>query len=184
MSGPMAATNVRLGVLASGRGSNLQAIIDAVEAGALDARIAVVVSNKKDAQALERARKHHIAELFLDPKPFASRDDKREAYDRAILEILKKHNVDLVLLAGYMKIVTPLLDRCLLQSHHEHSSIALAVLPRTRRAEASLGVGRENGRVHRALCDRRRGCRTDHSSSGRADSRTGFAGHISRANSR
>jgi len=109
MSGPMAATNVRLGVLASGRGSNLQAIIDAVEAGALDARIAVVVSNKKDAQALERARKHHIAELFLDPKPFASRDDKREAYDRAILEILKKHNVDLVLLAGYMKIVTPLL---------------------------------------------------------------------------
>ena len=61
---------VRLGVLLSGRGSNLQAIIDAIEAGALSAQIAVVVSNKQDAGGLERARKHNVAQVWLDPKPF------------------------------------------------------------------------------------------------------------------
>ncbi len=102
-------TPLRLGVLASGRGSNLQAIIDAIEAGSLSAQIAVVISNKKDAQALERARKHGVLDVFLDPKPFAGRPDGREAYDRAILDVLRKYDVELVLLAGYMKIVTPVL---------------------------------------------------------------------------
>ncbi len=100
---------LRLGVLASGRGSNLQAIIDAIEAGALHATMAVVLSNKKDAQALERARKHGAPDVFLDPKPFAGRTDSREAYDQAILEVLRQYDVELVLLAGYMKIVTPVL---------------------------------------------------------------------------
>lgn len=102
-------TPLCLGVLASGRGSNLQAIIDAIEAGSLSAQIAVVISNKKDAQALERARKHGVLDVFLDPKPFAGRPDGREAYDRAILDVLRKYDVELVLLAGYMKIVTPIL---------------------------------------------------------------------------
>jgi phosphoribosylglycinamide formyltransferase-1 len=100
---------VKLGVLASGRGSNLQAIIDAIEAGRLDATLAVVVSNKRDAQALERARKHGAPDVFLDPKPYAGQPDSREAYDRAVLDVLRKHGVELVLLAGYMKIVTPVL---------------------------------------------------------------------------
>lgn len=100
---------LRLGVLASGRGSNLQAIIDAIEAGKLDAQIAVVISNKKDAQALERARRHGLPDLFLDPKPYLGLPDAREAYDRVILEALRKHDVELVLLAGYMRIVTPVL---------------------------------------------------------------------------
>lgn len=104
-----AAKKVRIGVLASGRGSNLQAIIDAIEAGRLDARIVLVLSNKKDAAALERARKHGLTEVFLDPKPFAGQPDSREAYDRAVLDVLRKHDVELVLLAGYMKIVTPVL---------------------------------------------------------------------------
>jgi phosphoribosylglycinamide formyltransferase-1 len=108
MSG-RAAKKVRIGVLASGRGSNLQAIIDAIEAGKLDARIVLVLSNKKDAVALERARKHGLADVFLDPKPFAGQPDSREAYDRAMLDVLRKHDVELVLLAGYMKIVTPVL---------------------------------------------------------------------------
>ena len=108
MSG-RAAKNVRVGVLASGRGSNLQAIIDASEAGQLDARIVLVLSNKKDAAALERARKHGLTDVFLDPKPFAGQPDSREAYDRAVLDVLRKHDVELVLLAGYMKIVTPVL---------------------------------------------------------------------------
>ncbi len=100
---------VRIGVLASGRGSNLQAIIDAIEANRLDARIVLVLSNKQEAQALERARKHGLPDVFLDPKPFAGRPDSREAYDRAVLDVLRKHDVELVLLAGYMKIVTSVL---------------------------------------------------------------------------
>jgi phosphoribosylglycinamide formyltransferase-1 len=97
---------LRVAVLASGRGSNLQAIIDAIEAGQVQAQIVAVISNKKDAVALERARKHGLPDLFVDPKPFAGRPDNREAYDHALLEVLAKHEVELVLLAGYMKIVT------------------------------------------------------------------------------
>ncbi len=102
-------TPLRVAVLASGRGSNLQAIIDAIEAGQAKAKIVAVISNKKDAAALERARKHGLPDLFVDPKPFAGRPDGREAYDRALLEVLEKNDVDLVLLAGYMKIVTAVL---------------------------------------------------------------------------
>jgi phosphoribosylglycinamide formyltransferase 1 len=102
-------TPLRVAVLASGRGSNLQAVIDAIEAGEVHATIVAVISNKKDAAALERARKHGVPDLFVDPKPFAGRPDSREAYDRALLEVLEKYNVELVLLAGYMKIVTAVL---------------------------------------------------------------------------
>ncbi len=102
-------TPLRVAVLASGRGSNLQAVIDAIEAGQVHATIVAVISNKKDAAALERARKHGLPDLFVDPKPFAGRPDSREAYDRALLEVLEKHNVELVLLSGYMKIVTAVL---------------------------------------------------------------------------
>lgn len=105
MSGK-SAKKLRVGVLASGRGSNLQAIIDAIEAGKLDAQIVLVLSNKKDAEALERARRHGLADVFLDPKPFAGQPDPRVAYDRAVLDVLRKHDVELLLLAGYMKIVT------------------------------------------------------------------------------
>lgn len=100
---------VRLGLLLSGRGSNLQAIMDAIEGGTLSAEIAVVVSNKQDAGGLERAQKHGVPHVWLDAKPFAGRPDSREAYDRAVLDVLRKYEVDLVLLAGYMKIVTAVL---------------------------------------------------------------------------
>ncbi|MBX3347510.1 MAG: phosphoribosylglycinamide formyltransferase [Nitrospira sp.] len=100
---------MRVAVLASGRGSNLQALIDAIEAGQVQARIVAVISNKKEAVALERARKHGIKDLFVDPKPFAGRPDSREAYDRSLLEVLQQHETELVLLAGYMKIVTTVL---------------------------------------------------------------------------
>lgn len=100
---------LRVAVLASGRGSNLQAIIDAIEAKRIDASIAAVISNKKDAVALERARKHGLNDIFIDPKPFAGQPDSREAYDRTLLDVLQRHNVELVLLAGYMKIVTGML---------------------------------------------------------------------------
>jgi phosphoribosylglycinamide formyltransferase-1 len=100
---------LRVAVLASGRGSNLQAIIDAIEAGQVQAQIVAVISNKKDAVALERARKHGLVDIFVDPKPLAGRPDSREAYDQSLLKILQQHEVELVLLAGYMKIVTAVL---------------------------------------------------------------------------
>lgn len=108
MSGKRTAP-LRVAVLASGRGSNLQAIIDGIEASQVQASIVAVISNKKDAAALERARKHGLKDLFVDPKPFAGQPDSREAYDRALLAILQQHDVELVLLAGYMKIVTAVL---------------------------------------------------------------------------
>ena len=109
MSERSPAGKLRLGVLASGRGSNLQAIIDAIEQGRVQATIAVVISNKRDAPALDRARRHGLTDLFLDPKPYAGQADSRAAYDHAVLDALRKHDVQLVLLAGYMKIVTPVL---------------------------------------------------------------------------
>lgn len=100
---------LRVAILASGRGSNLQAVIDAIETGRVQARIVAVISNKKDAPALERARKHGLTDLFVDPKPFVGRPDGREAYDHELLAVLKRYDVELVLLAGYMKIVTGVL---------------------------------------------------------------------------
>src|SRR5215510_1688446 len=102
-------TALRVAVLASGRVMHIQTIIDAIETGQVHAKIAVVISNKNDALALERARKHGIPDLFVNPKPFSGRPDGREAYDRALLETLTKYDVELVLLVGYMKIVTPIL---------------------------------------------------------------------------
>jgi phosphoribosylglycinamide formyltransferase-1 len=100
---------LRVAVLASGRGSNLQAVIDAIEAGTVQAKIVAVISNMKEAPALERARRHGLSGLFVDPKPYAGRPDSREAYDRELLDVLRRHDVELVLLAGYMKIVTTVL---------------------------------------------------------------------------
>lgn len=94
-----------IGVLASGRGSNLQSIIDAVEQEKLAARIGVVLSNKKQAQALERAAQHRIPAHFIDPTLYAD----RSAYDAALVASLQQHRVDLLVLAGYMRLLTPLL---------------------------------------------------------------------------
>ena len=100
---------LKLGVLVSGRGSNLQAIIDSIRDGSLHAEIAVVVSNKKDAVGLERAQSQGIKGVFHDPSVLKGQPNSREAYDQALVEILQSHGVDLVILAGYMKIVTRVL---------------------------------------------------------------------------
>lgn len=99
--------NRRLGVLISGRGSNLQSIIDSVAAGALDATVAVVISNRAEAGGLVRAGEAGIPALFLNPREYAGRND----YDQAIAETLRAHDVGLVCLAGFMRLVGPrLLD--------------------------------------------------------------------------
>lgn len=97
------ARQVPIGVLISGSGTNLQAIIDAIEAGKLDARIEVVLSNKGDAHGLVRARKHGIAVEVLDHKAFPS----REAYDQAVVDRLRSRGVELVVLAGFMRLLSP-----------------------------------------------------------------------------
>ncbi|AJE03363.1 phosphoribosylglycinamide formyltransferase [Geobacter pickeringii] len=96
---------LKIGVLASGNGSNLQAIIDQVETGVIQARIACVIANKSDAFALERAKRHGIPAFFLDHRAFAG----REAYDAAVVETLRGYGVRLVVLAGFMRIITPVL---------------------------------------------------------------------------
>ena len=90
-----------IAVLVSGRGSNLQAIIDSIESGYLNARIGVVISDVGDAYALERAKNHGIEPVFVNPGNFAS----KELYEKEILVALKKHDTELVLLAGYMRIL-------------------------------------------------------------------------------
>ena len=101
------AANRRLGVLLSGRGSNLQAIIDAIAERRLDASIAVVISNQKNAGGLERARRVGIETLILSHRGWPSRDD----YDRALVSELRSRNVGLVCLAGFMrKVGAPLID--------------------------------------------------------------------------
>jgi phosphoribosylglycinamide formyltransferase-1 len=93
---------VNLGVLVSGRGSNLQAIIDHIEAGRLDAKIKIVISNVSGVFALERARKHGIGSLVISHKEYK----KREDFDQKLVEVLRAHEVELVILAGYMRILT------------------------------------------------------------------------------
>ena len=97
------ANQVPIGVLLSGSGTNLQAIIDAIEAGKLDARIEFVLSNNVDAFGLVRARKHGIATEVLNHKKFPS----REAYDEAVVALLRARGVDLVVLAGFMRLLSP-----------------------------------------------------------------------------
>ena len=94
---------VPIGVLVSGSGTNLQAIIDHIEAKRLDAKIEVVLSNKADAYGLVRAENHGIATEVLDHKQFPS----REAYDRAVVDLLRARGVDLVVLAGFMRLLSP-----------------------------------------------------------------------------
>jgi phosphoribosylglycinamide formyltransferase-1 len=96
---------VILGVLASGGGTNLQAILDAIAAGSLDARVAVVVSNEPGAGALDRARAAGVEALVIDHKAFAD----RRAFDAAVVEALRARGVDLVVLAGFMRVVTDVL---------------------------------------------------------------------------
>jgi phosphoribosylglycinamide formyltransferase-1 len=94
---------VRLGVLVSGSGSNLQSIIDHVEKGLLDAEIRIVISNNPSAFALERAARHGIPTETVIHTDYAD----REAFDRKLVGILRSRSVDLVILAGFMRVLSP-----------------------------------------------------------------------------
>ncbi|MDD2852160.1 MAG: phosphoribosylglycinamide formyltransferase [Desulfuromonadaceae bacterium] len=92
----------RLGILVSGSGTNLQAIIDRIETGEIHAEVACVISNKADAYALSRAARHGIPVVVHENSSFSG----RRLYDAATVEILRSYNVDLVILAGFMRILT------------------------------------------------------------------------------
>lgn len=98
----MSSRTLVLGVLASGRGSNFQAILDAIAAGRLDAKVAIVVSDREDSLALERARAAGLRTQFVNPKTFPT----REAHDASIAGFLRGAGVEVVVLAGYMRILT------------------------------------------------------------------------------
>ena len=93
---------VKIGVLISGSGTNLQSLIDNIETGNIKGKIAVVISNRKDAYGLNRARQKNIDALYIRQKDYES----FENFNDAIIDELKKHNVELVVLAGYLKILT------------------------------------------------------------------------------
>jgi phosphoribosylglycinamide formyltransferase-1 len=96
-------TPLRLGVLVSGAGSNLQAILDAIAAGALAAEVAVVISNRAGAPALDRARAAGVPALTIPHRDFST----REAFDRALVAALRAANVEWIVLAGFMRVLTP-----------------------------------------------------------------------------
>jgi len=98
---------LKLLVLASGGGTNLQAVIDSIEQGKLNAEIKTVVSNNSKAFCLERARTHNIKAIHLSHKMFAT----AEEFDERLLSILKENEIDMIILAGYMKMLSPTIVR-------------------------------------------------------------------------
>jgi len=94
---------INIGVLASGRGTNFQAIVDAIERGELtNAKVVVLVCNNPGAKVIERAKKHGIPYHVID-----HRGKSREEFEREVVKVLRSYNVDLVVLAGFMRILTP-----------------------------------------------------------------------------
>lgn len=94
---------IKLGVLASGRGTNLQSLIDAAERGDIDAEIAVVISDNEDAFALERARKHGLAAVYIAPGKFRTKLEPE--IEQQYVRCLREHGVDLVCMAGFMRVI-------------------------------------------------------------------------------
>ncbi len=113
---------LKLGVLISGNGSNLQSIIDHIEKGKLKAAIKIVISNNPDAFGIQRARKHKINTTILKQKDFKS----KEEFDQNIIKILQENSVDLVVLAGFMRIISPALLKAF---PHRIMNIHPALLP-------------------------------------------------------
>lgn len=93
----------RIAVLASGRGTNLEAILQAVMRGEVSGRVVLVISDREKAPALERARRRGIPAVFVNPRNY--RD--REEFDAAVMDLLRRESVDLVVLAGYMRLLSP-----------------------------------------------------------------------------
>ncbi len=126
-----------LGVLVSGSGTNLQAILDAIAAGTLNARVGVVVSNVANAKALDRAKAARVPAIVVDHKSFAD----RASFDAAVVEVLHSHRVDCVVLAGFMRLVTrTLLDAFPNRIVNVHPAL-LPAFPGTHAQRQALAYG-------------------------------------------
>lgn len=135
-----------LGVLVSGSGTNLQAILDAIAARSLDARIAVVVSNVPGAAALARAENAGVRALVVDHRSFPD----RRTFDAAVVEVLAAHGVDLVVLAGFMRLLTEVLvDAFPMRIVNVHPALLPAFPGMHAQAQAlAYGVGISGCTVH------------------------------------
>src|SRR5688572_28654521 len=100
---------LRVAVLASGRGSDLQSLLDAHERGLIRSNVVVVVSDKTEAKALDRAREEGIPAVAIEPERSLPVPERRRQHEEEISKVLREHRTELVVLAGYMRILTPLL---------------------------------------------------------------------------
>src|SRR3990170_4758021 len=114
---------INLGILVSGSGTNLQAIIDCIEAKQLAAKIKIVISNNANVYAIERAKKHYIPTFIIQDSHFPARED----CDKHLVEILKSHSVDLVILAGFMRLLTPAFIKAFPGLHVQEKAVEYGV---------------------------------------------------------
>jgi phosphoribosylglycinamide formyltransferase 1 len=128
---------ISLGVLASGSGSNFEAIAQAIEAKTLNAQVQVVIYNNPGAKVVERAKRWHIPAILLDHRTFPS----REALDTAIIEVLKAHQVDWVIMAGWMRVVTSVLIEAFPQHILNIHPSLLPSFPGTHAIEQAFNAG-------------------------------------------
>lgn len=127
----------RIAVLASGEGTNLEVILRAAERGEISARVVLVVSDREQAPALERARRRDIRALYMDPRLYRGRED----YDRALAAVLQQAGVELVTLAGFMRLLSPpLVEAFPLRIMNIHPSL-LPAFPGTAGVKDALDYG-------------------------------------------
>ena len=142
----MSVTSKSIVVLISGSGTNLQAIIDAVNNGSINANITAVISNRPDAPGLERARKAGIKAVAIDQKTIPDRDQ----FDQALIDEIEKHGADLIVLAGFMRILT---EKFINRFEHRIINIHPSLLPEfkglnTHRRALEAGKTRHGASVH------------------------------------
>jgi phosphoribosylglycinamide formyltransferase-1 len=133
-------SKLRLGVLVSGGGSNLQSIIDNSKSGYLPAEVVIVISSKEEVYALERARKHSIPGVVVVPNNYKTRDE----YENELIKILNSYDVDLVILAGYIRVLSPHFVRAF---QGRIMNIHPALIP------SFCGEGYYGEKVHKAVLD-------------------------------
>ncbi len=132
--------DIKLGVLVSGGGTNLQAIIDSIEQGKIKGEISVVISSNERTYALKRAGKHGIPGIYINRNDFQTQQE----YEEYMIKTLKTYNVDLVLLAGFMKVLSPIF---IAEFKNRIMNIHPALIP------AFCGMGFYGSRVHKAVLD-------------------------------
>ena len=150
----------RIGVLGSGKGSNFVAIADACRAGTVPAEVALVLSDVAEAGILDRARERGIPARFMPPGKFRTKLD--EEAERAYIEALRGAEVDLVVLAGFMRVLEGGVPERIRRADHQHPPVAPAVVSRPGGLEAGAGAWRESDGLHGAFRGCGRGFRPDH----------------------